>query len=252
MATAHFTVACLGSSSTAGRGQAFDWISTLRRRPENQLTDFKNFGAGGDLAYNALQRLSDVGASGPDIVVVWVGGNDVLAQAVPKVRQFFSRWKRLPREPSPEWFSQSIAAITKRLKLETSAQIALCSLAPIGEDLTATQGLQATLNKLVSKYSEIVREVAAAERCAYLPLWETMTAAMASTPRHSFTQFRFMPFYRDAFRVLVLRKMPDQVAEMNGWRFHTDGVHLNSRAGLLAADLVQSFIKVSRAGIVFR
>jgi hypothetical protein len=29
---------------------------------------------------------------------------------------------------------------------------------------------------------------------------------------------------------------------MNGWRFHTDGIHLNSRGGIIVADLVQEFI----------
>jgi len=29
---------------------------------------------------------------------------------------------------------------------------------------------------------------------------------------------------------------------MNGWRFHTDGVHLNSRGGMIVADLVQEFV----------
>jgi hypothetical protein len=29
---------------------------------------------------------------------------------------------------------------------------------------------------------------------------------------------------------------------LNGWRFHTDGVHLNSRGGMIVADLVQEFI----------
>jgi hypothetical protein len=29
---------------------------------------------------------------------------------------------------------------------------------------------------------------------------------------------------------------------MNGWNFHTDGVHLNSRAGTIVADLVQAFL----------
>jgi hypothetical protein len=29
---------------------------------------------------------------------------------------------------------------------------------------------------------------------------------------------------------------------MNGWRFHTNGVHLNSRSGMIVADLVQEFI----------
>jgi hypothetical protein len=29
---------------------------------------------------------------------------------------------------------------------------------------------------------------------------------------------------------------------LNGWRFHTDGVHLNSSGGMIAAELVQEFI----------
>jgi hypothetical protein len=29
---------------------------------------------------------------------------------------------------------------------------------------------------------------------------------------------------------------------MNGWRFHTDGVHLNSRGAMIVADHVQEFI----------
>ena len=33
-----------------------------------------------------------------------------------------------------------------------------------------------------------------------------------------------------------------EVALMNGWRFHTDEVHLNSIGGMIVADLVQDFI----------
>ncbi len=51
-------------------------------------------------------------------------------------------------------------------------------------------------------------------------------------------------FYRDAFRVLVLRKSLDEVARINGWRFHTDGVHLNSVGGMIVADLIQKFIEI--------
>src|SRR5215469_14788354 len=56
-------VACLGSSSTAGKGQAFNWISELQGRLGQSRFVFRNFGVGGDLAYNALQRLSGVIAS---------------------------------------------------------------------------------------------------------------------------------------------------------------------------------------------
>jgi hypothetical protein len=47
----------------------------------------------------------------------------------------------------------------------------------------------------------------------------------------------------DAFRLLVLRWSLDEIADRNGWRFHTDGIHLNSRGGKLVADLVQTFVR---------
>jgi hypothetical protein len=40
----------------------------------------------------------------------------------------------------------------------------------------------------------------------------------------------------------ALRKTPDEVAQLNDWRFHSDGIHLNSRAGIIAVDLIQQFI----------
>ncbi len=52
----------------------------------------------------------------------------------------------------------------------------------------------------------------------------------------------FLSFYRDAFRLLVLHRSLDEIAQKNGWRFHTDGLHLNSRGGKMLADLVQEFI----------
>jgi hypothetical protein len=69
-----------------------------------------------------------------------------------------------------------------------------------------------------------------------------MHAQIMSSRGRAFTRFQFLVFYRDAFRVLILRKSPDEVAQLNGWGFHTDGVHLNSRGGMIVADLVQDFI----------
>jgi K+-transporting ATPase A subunit len=34
-----------------------------------------------------------------------------------------------------------------------------------------------------------------------------------------------LPFYRDAFRVLVLRRSGDEIARTNGWQFHIDEIH---------------------------
>ena len=235
-------VACLGSSSMAGKGQAFDWIGELERRPRNKRSCFLNFGVGGDLAYNTLQRLPAVLACHPDKVVVLVGGNDVLALVSRKVRRFFRIWKHLPCEPSPEWFRENFRAIAHSLKTESSATVGLCSLPPIGEDSASANPFQSELNRRIEEYSAIIREIALEQNAGYIAVHEAMLAQIMKSPGRAFTCFRFLPFYRDAFRVLVLHKSPDEVARINGWRFHTDGVHLNNRGGMIVADLVEQFI----------
>jgi len=119
-------VACLGSSSTAGKGQAFNWIIELQRRLGEGRFVFRNFGVGGDLAYNALQRLTDVIASCPKKIVVFIGGNDVLALVSAKARTFFRISKRLPRDPSPEWFRENLQTIVRRAKAETPRASVRC------------------------------------------------------------------------------------------------------------------------------
>ena|ERR1700690_558495 len=124
-------VACLGSSTVASKG-TFKWIDELEKRPQNKGFRFVNLGVGGDLAYNALQRLPSVVACRPDKVIIIIGGNDVLASVFKNVRGFFSGWKRLPSEPSPEWFRENLQAMVRSLKQETSAKIALTSQKTFG------------------------------------------------------------------------------------------------------------------------
>jgi lysophospholipase L1-like esterase len=236
------TVACLGSSSTAGKGQAFDWIAELSRRPGNECLRFRNLGVGGDLAYNALRRLPDVVACHPDCVVVWIGANDVLALVSVNAGRFFRFSKRMPYQPSPQQFSDCLREIAQRLKAETSAAIGLCSLPPIGEDPASADAFQRDVNSRTKEYSAIIRRVAQEEHIGYIPLHEAMLSRIEAAPGRALTSLRLLPFYRDAFRALVLRRTPDEIAQMNGWRFHTDGVHLNGQGGMIVASLVQEFI----------
>jgi hypothetical protein len=52
-------------------------------------------------------------------------------------------------------------------------------------------------------------------------------------------RFQFVPFYRDAFRVLVFDKSTDEAAQMNGWRFHTDSIPPNRPGRPILANRVQ-------------
>ena len=239
-------VACLGASITEARG-SFDWIGELAHRPGNAGFRFHRFGVGGDLAYNALQRAGDVVACRPDQVIVLIGHNDVMTLVSRRVRRIFRVWKHLPEKPSPEWYRENLRAIVRRLKDETSADVALCSLCPIGEDPESADPFQRQLNHQIEAYSAIVRETAHEENVDYIPAYETMHDQIVASPGRAFTSFRFLGFYRDALRRRWLGRTLDEIAQRNGWRFHTDGIHLNSRGGMLLADLVQQFIDRSRA-----
>ncbi|HMD19122.1 MAG TPA: hypothetical protein VKH40_02310, partial [Alloacidobacterium sp.] len=124
----------------------------------------------------------------------------------------------------------------------TSATLAFCSLSPIGEDPASADPFQSELNRCIAEYSATIGAVARDADIGYIPVYEALLAEIRESPGRAFTSFRFLPFYRDAFRVFVQRKSPDEVARLNGWRFHSDGIHLNRRGGMIAARVVQEFL----------
>lgn len=233
------TVACLGSSSTAGKGQAFDWIGELSRRPRNARFKFLNFGVGGDLANDALKRVDSVLASTPDRIVVWVGGNDALAMVSPKARRLFRIMKFASTPATETRFDDCFERLVRRLK-SSSARVAVCSLVPIGESPTSDHPFQAALNSAIRDLSTSIQRIARDEAVEHIPMFETFRAAIAADPGRALTTLRFLSMYRDAFRAMVLGMSPDEIGRLNGWKFHSDGIHLNGRGGMIAADLIQS------------
>jgi lysophospholipase L1-like esterase len=234
-------VACLGSSSTAAKG-SYDWIADLRSRPKNASLKFLNFGVGGDLAYNALRRLPAVIESRPDKVVVLIGANDALARVSKKLRWLLRAWKLLPHRPSIKWYEQNLRQIVIDLKRQTGAKIALCSLAPIGEDPHSNNPFQQAVNRKIRDYNLIIQQITQDQNLTYIPFNEELSARILSSPGRSLGNIRILSMYRDAFRLLVLRRTLDDIAAHNGWQFHTDGIHLNTRGGVILANLVQEFI----------
>jgi len=235
-------VACVGSSTAAARG-VFNWIKELKGRPQNARFTFINRGVGGDVAYSTLQRLPKTIAAHPDRIILIIGANDILNQVFPNVQKMLSGWKKLPEKSSPEWFRKNIEAIVRELKVKTSARIALTSLALIGEDPSASDPRQVALNKLFKEFAAIIKDVARQEGVDYIPLYEKFEAQVEADPGKPFTEFRFRSFFRDYYlREFILRHSFDEIAEMNGWKYHVDGVHLNTRGGMILANAVQDFL----------
>lgn len=239
--SARQVVACLGASITEAKG-SFDWIGELSHRRENQRYQFLNFGRDGDTAHSALQRLDPVVASRPTHVIIALGWNDIVLSYFPHARRFMGGWKRLPAEPGCDAFAENLSAIVRRLKADTSAQLALCSLSPMGENPNSTLPVQRDLNRLFQEYSAAIKSIAQEEGSAYIPFFERVRTCMVAEPGRDFAAFRFRDFYWNAFRQYVLRWSLEEVSRVNGWRFHVDGLHLNRRGGLILAHLVQAYL----------
>jgi lysophospholipase L1-like esterase len=237
------TVACVGSSTTASRG-TYRWIAELESRPRNGRFRFVNLGVGGDLSFNLVRRLHSVIDLGPDRVIVLIGTNDILASVFPNFRRIVRLWKGLPREPTVQRFGENLRLITRRLRRETEARIALSSLAPVGEDPHSRDAVQSRLNDLCLAYNDTIREVCSREGADYIDFYEAFREQLdRSTTAKPFTRFSFLSFYRDYLvREMVLRRSFDEISLVNGWEFHIDGVHLNTRGGQILTEAVQRFL----------
>ena len=240
------TVACVGSSTTASKG-TYRWIAELESRPRNGRFRFVNLGVGGDLSFDIVRRLPRVIAAQPDRVIILIGTNDILASVFPNFRRILRLWKGregLSDEPTAQRFRANLSLITQRLRQETHARIALSSLAPVGEDPHSADPAQSRLNELFAAYNGAIREVSSREGTDYIGFYEAFQDALESSKTAKpFSRFSFPSFYRDYLvREMILRRSFDEISRINGWEFHIDGIHLNTRGGRILAEAVQRFL----------
>ncbi|MDT5257735.1 MAG: hypothetical protein QOD10_2815 [Mycobacterium sp.] len=237
------TVACVGSSTTASKG-TYRWINELQSRPRNDRFRFVNLGVGGDLSFNIVRRLHRVIEIQPDRVIILIGTNDILASVFPNFRRVVRLWKGLPDEPTAQRFRDNLSLITQKLRQETDARIALSSLAPVGEDPHSVDPVQSRLNDLYAAYNGAIREVSSRERTDYIAFYEAFRDELESSKTAKpFTRFSFPSFYRDyLLREMILRRSFDEISRSNGWEFHIDGIHLNTRGGRILTEAVQRFL----------
>lgn len=235
------TVVCFGASLTAGT-VSFDYLELLSARPTLAGFRFINHGVNADLAWNGLQRLDKVIADHPDFVTILIGTNDVNATLSERNRLRYLSFNHLPQDPTLTWYEENLRAVITRLKQETTARLALLSLAVIGEDL------EHEANRQVSRYNEVVRRVASDEAIDYLPLHERMVAYLKE---HEGDRATLPPRleYRDGLtnvgNAVALHATGltwDEVSRRNGLLVTTDTLHLNSVGAGMIADLIDRWL----------
>jgi acyl-CoA thioesterase-1 len=215
-------VVCFGASTIQGN-VSFNIVDELARRLPDH--DVINAGINGNTSAQVLDRLPAVVALRPDVVVVHAGANDLLAAL------------RDGGETTVDVLAANLRAIVAGLR-PTGARIALMSIQPIGERLDDE------FNRGVDRVNATIRQVAEAEQVAYLPLNERLAALLRGqgTGRAAKTDL-----LRLVVKAIVLHLGVgvglDRIGRRNGFVLHTDGLHLASPGGLVAADLIEAFIR---------
>jgi len=227
---------CIGDSITHGT-VSVNYVDMLSSCLANQGIVVVNAGINSELAYNVAQRLDAIVACRPDYITILIGTNDAAASLGPKSSRYIREMK-LPRSPSREWYRENLLKICTELSARTHARIALLSLPPIGEKLDHPAFAAS------ETYSQVIREVAAAQRLTYLPLHENMTALLRNRqphPRYAYRDDERLMYIALA-RHFLLGQSYDEISQANGFVLLTDHVHLNNTGAGMAAGLIESFV----------
>jgi lysophospholipase L1-like esterase len=227
---------CAGDSITHGVVSA-NYVDMLKARMPDW--EFSNAGVNSELAFNLAARLDDIIALDPQAVTILIGTNDANATFGLRSALGYYALHRLPERPSALFYRENLTLIVRRLKKETNARIGLLSIPPIGED----PGHYAWIR--TEEYASVIKEVARAEGVDYLPLRERICAYLESVPKAdaiSFQRFN-QAQYRAVRQRLLLGKSFDEISASNGFHLLVDGLHLNTHAAAMAADLVEGFLR---------
>jgi lysophospholipase L1-like esterase len=231
-------VACLGASMVHGR-IGFNFVDRLAQELQNEGFQFVNAGINGDLAYNALKRLPDVIACRPHTVVILVGTNDVLASQGPREAARYRWLKKLPVRASQKWYRENLIAILSALQGETDARLAIGSLPALGDELASP------LNQRIEEYNAVIEEIAREAGVIYLPIHEALAeVARAAGPRAGRAfDGRTWWMLKGIVQHYVLGWSWDRISLANGFLLQTDGIHLNSRAGVVVAERIAALLR---------
>lgn len=218
---------------------SYNFVEDAARRKDCQHYQFMNAGINGSTVRDVLARLDAVIMAQPEAAIILVGMNDAAVKIAPYMAK---KQNHEPKELPPLIaYEQDLARIVSRLKTETSARIALLSLPIAGENLFSKA------NREIDQYNEVIKKVAETNNVSYLPLNEKLKAHLKGK-RH--TRGRPLPEDLKLYKKAVVQHFVyghslDRISRRNGYLLLTDGIHLNSIAGMKAARQIELFLKKS-------
>ncbi|MFW9843511.1 MAG: SGNH/GDSL hydrolase family protein [Candidatus Thorarchaeota archaeon] len=231
-------VVLAGDSITHGQiGE--NYVSLLKRRLDQSQFSLVNAGVNGELAWNLLQRVDEIIACEPDYVAIMIGTNDASAATSIKEAEDCVERVDLPQMPDEHWFRECLQEFVTRLQNETTANIALLSIPPIGEVIDHPAF------RISYEFIKSIQEVANTTGVAYLPLHEKMLLYLKEypgNPAYPIEKTKVGMLIACAKRYL-LRKEWNDIGKEAGFQLHIDYLHLNTTGAIIVADLIEGFVK---------
>jgi lysophospholipase L1-like esterase len=232
-------VVCAGDSLTHGT-MSFDYVQALRERlPTARLF---NAGVNGDLAFNLAERLPEIVACDPDVVVVLIGTNDLCGAENPAVAMRQRRQKRLPQMATQDFFEAQLQRLLVGLAAQTKAKVIVVTPPLLGEDLT--HGAHARLLALAARADEIARRHGA----TVVPFHEAMASALVASGHvgrpgfhagaRELTWMAMVPLQRH-----LLGWSYDRIAASHGLWGSADLLHLTERSGGILVELLVPLLR---------
>lgn len=232
-------VLCAGDGVTRGNLGA-DYFMRLQERLGEEEYSFINAGVNFDLSENLLNRLPEIVACNPHIILILVGNNDLHASMTASNQRNYQQFKKLSRPASIEHFEQNLSQIFKVCLSRSPAKVAVFSLPVLGEHL------EEQANYLGDQYAAVIERLAQQYGVEYLPLREEQEAFIESVEAYEPEQPYEAGFWL-TFKLLIRRFLlghnVDRITASQGFLFTPDYLHLNSRGADLVADLGEEFIR---------
>lgn len=225
----------LGDSNSTGVF-AFDWIVLLEDLLGSNYV-VRNSSCHGDLMYNGWKRLVKMlPFYSPDLALVCLGTNDVIASSFRHMKAFYVVAKRLPFKPCLKEFRHYLERIVCELRL-VGTTIYLLTIPPLGEDLFHP------INSVVAQYNKTICTIAQKHMCNIIDCNAVLVDILEShdTSRVPFDLF-FSKAACAAFKHYVLHRDLQCIAAEYGLLLTTDTIHFTEFSGRLLAFTAQQQI----------
>jgi acyl-CoA thioesterase I len=214
-------VVIAGASIVRGRA-AVDFVQLLRERIPQRI--FVNAGVNSNVAQQLLDRLEPILACRPAQVIILIGTNDVEMTLASEQSSFAD-------------YEQCMLKIVTALQ-HAGADVALCSLPPIGQDLSAE------VNVRVREANRALRDVTSATQSTYLPVYEKLAEYLESQGRTTGPPWTgsWAPGLTSLIQHFLLHRSYDSISADRDWLLSPDGVHMNTRGADIIAGVVETWL----------